>query len=57
MGFDYVIQHKLRASNRVANALSRKDPPMVELQVLVSHEGVDWARIQAELQNDPYIKN
>lgn len=56
MGFDFEIQYKTGASNRVVDALSRQSGRVGELCVLISTGGIQWAEVQAVIQEDPFIK-
>lgn len=56
MGFDFEIHYKPGASNKVADALSRKVSGLVELGVLISSGGPKWVDIQPLLQQDQFIK-
>lgn len=55
MGFNFDITYKPGVSNRVADALSRKDEGEVSLGALISSSVVDWTEVQKEADNDPFI--
>ncbi|XP_074346704.1 uncharacterized protein LOC141685510 [Apium graveolens] len=52
LGFDFEIQFKLGAANRVADALSRKRTGEVVLCELVSTHGVSWEQLSKEVEAD-----
>lgn len=55
MGYDFEIIYKPGASNRVADALSRKTEGEVELGALLSISEVNWTELLAEANSDPFI--
>lgn len=56
MAFDFKIVYKPGASNRVADALSRKEQGEVILNAMWSTSGVDWGELLAEMEAGPVIK-
>ncbi|XP_048496700.1 transposon Tf2-1 polyprotein [Beta vulgaris subsp. vulgaris] len=54
MGFEFEIQYNPGASNRVADALSRKS--MGELNNVESICGISWDEVQASVQSNPFIQ-
>lgn len=56
IGLDFEIQYKPRASNRVADALSRKNQGNMELGAAVCTQGVDWSELQQEIERDPTLQ-
>lgn len=57
LGFDFEIQFKPGASNRVADALSRKNVGEVVLNALVATAVVSWEKLENELQGDSDIQH
>ena len=56
IGLDFEIQYKPGASNRVADALSRKNQGEVELGATVCTQEIDWAELQQEIEQDPTLQ-
>lgn len=50
MGFDFEVQFKPGASNRVADALSRKPGVVTEYGTLITSNQVDWEELEKEIQ-------
>lgn len=57
MGFDFDIVYNPGASNRVADALSRRHDEVVTLAALWSSQNVDWAELDAEIMRDPLLSS
>lgn len=55
VGFDFEVQYKPGASNRVADALSRKGEGEVHLWAMVHTQGVDWQELEKELIKDEWL--
>lgn len=55
MGYDFEIHYKPGTSNRVADALSRKTVGDVECGAIVVVQGVDWAELEKEITDDPFL--
>lgn len=56
LGFDFEVQYKPGASNRVADALSKKLVGDVVLNALVTCQGVNCDKLEEEVQNDPELQ-
>ena len=52
--YDFKIQYKPGASNKVADALSRVLLP-TELRQLVGKQWLDWEALQREIDNDEFL--
>ena len=55
MGFDFEIHYNPRASNQVADALSRKEQPKVTLGALCSFTTIDWSEMDKEVEQDAML--
>lgn len=56
LGFDFEIQYKVGNTNRVADALSRKQNGEVILNSLITMPVVAWDELDAEVQNDSVLQ-
>lgn len=56
LGFDFEIQYRAGASNRVADALSRKHVGDVALNSLVIIPIVSWQRLDEEIKHDKALQ-
>lgn len=61
IGFDFEIQYKPDTSNRVADALSRKEEGTLEygsheLGALISSQGIDWEALEEEVEKDEMLQ-
>lgn len=56
LGFDFEIQFKPGASNKVADALSRKTAGEVVLNAMISTPVVSWELLEAEIKEDTNIQ-
>lgn len=56
IGFDFEIHYKPGATNKVADALSRKTVGEMELGTIITTQGVDWAELQKEVEEDWFLK-
>lgn len=56
LGFDFEIQYKAGTTNRVADALSRKQVGEVVLNSLVTAPVVYWDVLDKEIQNDSMLQ-
>lgn len=56
MGFSFDIQYKPGSSNRVADALSRKEGENIEFKALMSIPEVDWTKLDTELSTDSLLQ-
>ena len=56
LGFDFEIQYKTGASNKVADALSRKQSGTVALNVLVTSPVVSWEELDKEISQDIFLQ-
>lgn len=57
MGFDFDILYNPGASNKVVDALSRRNNGMVGLGALWSTHRVDWDELDAEISKDPLLSS
>lgn len=55
MGFDFEIHYNPRASNRVADALSRREPDTITFGALCSVTTVDWSELDKEVEQDALL--
>lgn len=55
MGFDFEIVYNPGASNKVADALSRRGASEIELGTLCSSHGIDWGALDKAVDNDPHL--
>lgn len=56
LGFDFEVQYKPGASNRVADALSRKRVGEVVLNALISDHGINWEQLEQEIKEDKELQ-
>lgn len=56
MGYSFEIQFKAGSSNKVADALSRKNVGDLVLATMVTVNGVDWSELFEEVQRDLLLK-
>lgn len=56
LGFDFEIQYKAGASNKVADALSRKLNGEVALSSLITTPVVSWSVLEEEIRKDPTLQ-
>ncbi|KAL8110294.1 hypothetical protein AgCh_026135 [Apium graveolens] len=56
LGFDFEIQYKIGTSNRVADALSRKNVGEVVLSALVTTPVVHWKFLDKEIKEDSVLQ-
>ena len=57
MGFHFKIAYNLGASNRVAHALSRREPSTTQLGTLCSSSWVDWSDLDQEVSKDEMLNS
>lgn len=57
IGFNFEVLYKSGVSNRVADALSRKNGTEVILGALVTTTGVKWDELQKEIEQDTTIQD
>lgn len=57
MGFDFEITYNPRASNRVADALSRRVQPTILLGALCSTHVVDWSELDRAVEQDEMLSS
>lgn len=57
MGYHFRIMYKPRATNTMADALSREHVTIAELGVMVSIEGVEWHEVKIHIKGDHFIHN
>lgn len=57
MGFDFDIVYNPGASNKVADALSRRTLVEAALGALWSTQNIEWEKLNAEIVGDPFISS
>lgn len=55
MGFNFEIQYNPGASNRVADALSRREPEVITFGAICSFAIIDWSELDKEVEHDEML--
>ena len=56
LGYEFEIQYKPGAHNKMADALSHKEHPDMECSTLISAGGIKWEDFQQQVHTDPFIQ-
>lgn len=56
LGYSFEVHFKPGSSNRVADALSRKNARDIELGSLLTTQTIDWTKVKEEINSDSLLK-